>query len=338
MSGSNLPTIEDVARAAGLSKSTVSRALNGESGVSRRASAAALEAAADLGYRRNSAATSLRTGASLTVGLVVSSIRNEVFAAMAQGMDGVLYAEGRTLFVATTGGDPLRERRVIQSLLERGVDGVAISSTVDDPKCLRDLEAAGVPTVLIDREPKSGYGHRLLTDHRPGFEAAVSELHAAGHTLIGLIGPDLGSRPGREARRLFHELTGMADDYARSGLLSEELGSIGTVELLSLTPAPTAFIAVGSQVTVGVLAQLGEMGFEVPRDLSLVVYDDSDAGRVHVPPLSTIYRDRELLGRTAARLILDSSGTPASRLDMTLPNRYLPRESVTPINSERAVR
>ena len=336
MRRSNRPTLIDVAARAGVSKSTVSRVLNNDPEVGLEAHRKVTEAIAAVGYRRNEVARSLRVHATGTIGLITSDLRNEVFAAIAQGVDSILSEVNRTLLVTASRDSPASEERALQEFLQRGVDGLIISLIDDRPRHVPEqLQHAGVPLVLLDRDGPGIVADRVLTDHERSVSEAVRDLMAHGHTRISLIAPPAQIRPGRVVRKAFARTLG-SDDLVWSGPLTATFGSAAMAELLSLRPTPTAVVVVGTQVLVGVLSTLAERQLRVPEDMSVVAYDDSAAARFHTPPISALVRDTERIGRLAAELIIDRIETNRKEPKLVVvPAVYEPRGTVVAPNAGR---
>lgn len=323
------PTLHDVASHSGISKSTISRVLNDHPSVSPEARRVVLKSIAELGYRTNDAARALRTNSTRTVALVVATLRNEVFAAIGEGLGRVLADSNRTLVVATTAGDPGRETAVVRSLLERGVDGLLISLADERSPVLEEVRRAGVPTVVLDRDVRGGFVDHVLTDHNPAIRDAVSDLRSHGHDRIALVCSTLALRPGREVKAAFEEAGG-SPDLVVPGPLTEEFGVEATEGLLLGADPPSALIASGTQVLVGALRVFGDHGLRIPQDMSLIAYDRSDASRIHRPPLSLIVRDREEIGELAGRAILERlDGRRTKPKRVVVFSRYEPHGSVT---------
>jgi LacI family transcriptional regulator len=323
------PTLLDVATLAGVSKSTVSRVLNNDPEVGLEAHRKVTEAIAEVGYRRNEVARSLRVRATGTIGLITSDLRNEVFAAIAQGVDAVLSGVNRTLLVTASNDNPAHEERALQEFLQRGVDGLIMSLTDDRPKHVpRGLQHAGIPLVLLDRDGPGIVADRVLTDHEWSVSEAVRDLMAHGHTRISLIAPPGQIRPGRVVCKAFTKALGN-HDLVWSGPLTETFGRSAMAELLALRSRPTAVVVVGTQVLVGVLATLAEHRVSVPKEMSVVAYDDSAAARFHTPPISALVRDTERIGRLAAELIIDRIETDRKEPKLAVvPAVYEPRGTV----------
>lgn len=331
------PTLHDVARDAGVSKSTVSRVINSHPHVGAQARDSVMQAMQRLGYERNEVARSLRTNATMAVGLLVIELRNEVFAAIAQGVERVLVDADRTLVIAASGGSVEREARAIKEFQRRGIDGL-ITSLADERarETVDQLGQLRAPIVLLDRDGKGIAADRVLTDQRPGVDDAVADLQRNGHTRIGLISPPEYIRPGRELRAAFTNAAGK-DQPQRLGPLTEEFGHDAALSLISAPSRPTALVVAGTQVLVGVLTALEEKGLRVPSDLSLISFDDSAAARFYNPPISTLVRDTERIGELAARLVLERvDGGRTSLKKLFIPTVYEPRRSVAPVGARRA--
>lgn len=324
------PTLHDVASHAGVSKSTVSRVINDHPHVGGGARSAVERAMRELGYERNELARSLRTNASMSVGLIVNGLRNEVFAAIAQGVENTLIKADRQLVVASSDSDITREERAIREFQRRGVDGL-ILTLVDERAggTLSLLKEMAAPIVLIDRDAKRVRADRVLTDHRQGLRDAIDDLHHHGHSRIGLLSPPIIVRAGREVTDTFIAAGG-SRDFVRHGPLIQAFGYAAVRDLLSCEPSATALIVSGTQVLVGVLTALEELHLRVPHDLSLISYDDSAAAKFHTPPISTLARDTEEIGAIAARLVLERIDKRRSELKKVfVPTVYVPRGSVS---------
>lgn len=318
-----------------MSKSTVSRVINSHPHVGAEAREAVLLAMGRLGYERNEVARSLRTNATMAVGLLVNELRNEVFAAIAQGVERVLADVDRTLVIASSGSVE-REVRAIKEFQRRGIDGL-ITSLADERarETASQLAQMRAPIVLLDRDGKGIKADRVLTNPRPGIDDAVADLRRNGHEKIALISPPDYIRPGRELRSSFISAAGEGQ-LIRMGPLTQDFGYQVTVEILGGTDRPTAMIAAGTQVLVGVLSALELLGLRVPTDVSLISFDDSAAARFYSPPISTLVRDTEQIGELAARLVLERiDGRRSALKKLFIPTVYEPRRSVAPVGGRR---
>lgn len=325
------PTLIDVAEKAGVSKSAVSRVLNGTGYVSHDARKLIEEAMGALDYRPNTMARSLRTLRTMTIGLAVPTFVNEVYAALAEGATSVLERSGRTLLVATSGVDGHRELEIIDQLLSRHVDGLMLAIADESNKAIRDRIAAitQIPVVLIDRDIGPSRVDRVLVDHWPGIVAAAKELKRVGHRRIAMIAPPETIRPGREAA------AALASVYPRAPVthvpLTFEAGRNAAVNLLDLSDRsrPTAIIVCGTTVLAGVIDAIHSRRLTVPRDLSLIAYDASALARLSSPRIATITRDIVGIGIAAAELMVSrAEGSRPGGQVVSVATSYMPAGSV----------
>jgi len=311
-------TIRDVARAAGVSVGTVSRSLNAPQTV-RRATLEKVRAAIEsLGFKPDARAQGMRRRNTLAVGFISNDISNPVHAVVFRGAETELRARGYSLLVANTGGSAQREAEAIDRLQHGRVDGLIMTiNSEQDRRCLDLLQAARVPSVLLDREIGLEID-AVLTDHAAGMRQAVDYLIELGHRRIALLTAGMDIRPGRERVRGFtaafaQRRLACPKDLIRAQSLSADFGSRETTALLQLADPPTALIAGGNQILVGVLKAIQQRGVAVPRELSLVTCDRTDLSTIYPGPLTIIDRDLAEIGRTAAELLLQRMGAGAGR-------------------------
>jgi LacI family transcriptional regulator len=326
------PTLDDVAAQAGVSRSTVSRVINAHAYVTDEVRQAVLRAIDEIGYVPNASARALRTNRTMTVGLVVTRLRNQVFAAIAQSLDEALMAAGRTLLAGSSADDPKHEAHVVSAFLRRGIDGLVLTLVDERATALRrDLVGAGIPLVLLDRDARGLAADQVLCGHREGISAALDELRSYGHQRISLLTPPLTIRPGREVKASFVQLGG-DPDLVRSGFLTEEFGHEATAELLALERRPSALIVSGTEVVVGALEAVRDLGLTIPEDLSMISYDDSPAARLYDPPISSLVRDPARMGAAAASMIIERlNGYAGPPRTVMLPTGFVRRGSVGPV-------
>jgi LacI family transcriptional regulator len=299
-------TLKDVADRAGVALSTASRVLN--EGLGRPEVRARVQTAArETGYRPHALARSLRTGATMTIGFVVPDIANPLYGEMAKGAAAVLGPLGYSIMLAISDGVADRERRLVETLLDRRVDGLIVScSDEGDGRMVEVLSSVAGPLVLLDRDLQIAGAHRVLTEHRGGVKEAVKHLVELGHRRIAYVGASEDVRPARE------RLAGFREGASELGVLDERLVRLGDFsfefgrhEMLRLqsTPDVTAVVAGGNQLSTGVLAALREAGRSIPDDISFVGCDDIDALALNNPPIDVIGRSIEELGAEAGRLV-----------------------------------
>ncbi|MFL5961412.1 MAG: LacI family DNA-binding transcriptional regulator [Gaiellaceae bacterium] len=309
-------TIFDVARAAGVSKTTVSRVLTGSTNVSSRTRTRVLDAVDRMDYRVNVAARSLRTARSSLVGLLVPAISNDVFGRIAEVLEEELRREGTGVTIMSSGWSPEGEALALQMLRSRGLDAVVASLVNDRGGAVGDaLRSLGVPVILLDREVRGVGTDVVFTDQRSGVQAAVQHLAELGHRSIGLATLTPSVRPGREATAAFAEsvsalglpslesvVVRYADVAAQAGWsAAERLVEQGATAILCCVP---------NSVTAGVLEFLRARGLAVPRDVSLIAFDESELASVKPPRLTVISRPLEEIARHAGRMVTTRLATP----------------------------
>ena len=221
------PTLHDVARRAHVSKSTVSRVINDHPYVEPATRRAVRAAMVELGYQPNEVARSLRSTRTRSIGLLVTRLRNEVFAAIAQGVDKQLSAASRTLLIGSSNDDPDHEMRILQDFARRGIDGIIMSLTDERARAVRaQIARLGVPVVLLDRDGHGLAVDRVLSDHFVGVTEAVRDLRAwsRGHCAAVRAGQRAAwarGASGLYARRAGSAVRAVGPAHGRFGVRSD---------------------------------------------------------------------------------------------------------------------
>lgn len=317
--------------------SSVSRVLSGHPDVSVVMRHRVLDAVDALGYEPDLLAQSLRTGATMSVGFVVSDIGNPLIAQIVLGAETRLRDSGYSTLLTNSHNDPALDVEHLRLLQQRRVDGLLLSLTDEtDPDVNAAFGRLGVPSVLLDRQLAGLETAGVLTDHAAGITAAVEHLAELGHKRIGLVNGNKNVRPSRErslAIRRYarvHDLT----CAVRSAAFTPEHGAQATIDLLTGKDAPTALIAGGNQILVGVLRALAELGRSVPDDVSLVACDEVPLAEFLSPSIATISRDPKEIGRVGAELLLEQlAGGPIRH--QTLPTGFRATNSCAPPSNRR---
>ncbi len=327
-------TIRDVARVAAVSQGTVSRVINGLS-VGQELRQRVLSAIDQLQYQPSAIARSMRTLSTSSVGVVITDISNPVLAVILKGAEEILNPLGYTLIVGNTAHQPERERSLLETLLQRRVDGLLLAAESDQNRELHEYLArqVQVPVVLIDRAMPLPYD-RVHVDHAHGVRQATEYLISLGHRRIALITADRSSFPGRNRIEGYeaafrHAGLDIDPDLVHSRSLTAQYGFRETSFLLSSHSPPTAIICGGNQILEGTLAAVRNTGWTIPDRLSVIACDDTVLTRLSLPAITVVYRDLELLGRMAAELLVErmrgqSSAEPRS---VVLPTSLVLRDS-----------
>lgn len=303
-------TIRDVARAAHVSQATAARALGGYGYVSAPARRQVEEAAVALGYVANNVARALASGVTSAIGLVVGDIENPFFAAVARGMSDIVEEGGHTLLLANSDEDLERERAAVEALRGRRVDGLVVVPISGTPSPhLRAAVAGGTPLVLLDRAVRGLGVDAVTVDNVAGARSAVEHLLECGHRRIGLVSdePEIPSSAER--------ISGYRDALVDAGIgvderliavtgPSREEGYHAARALLDRPDRPTAIFTTNNFMTFGAMRALRELGLVVPRDLSIVGFDDLEWTTIVDPPLTVVAQPATELGQEAGRRIL----------------------------------
>jgi LacI family transcriptional regulator len=336
MSRAATPNLKDVAAHAGVSISTVSRVINGGPYVTEAVRARVTASMQALGYQPHALAQSLRTGQTQTVGYIVSDIANTLFSTIARGIDDELQRSAYTMFLANSRADALHDLAIIKHMQRRRVDGLILSlSDETHPELREHLRRLDIPVVLLDREVDGLRADRVLVDHLGGVRSAVRHLHAFGHRRIALITAADSTRPGRAIRQAFDAAAAElglppAPEDRLIGSFGDAFGAQALAQLLDRASPPTAVLAGGAQITVGVLRAIRARGLRVPGDLSLVAYDDTDVTALFTPAINVIARSVYDIGAQAARLLLERLGGQGRACERvaTIPTTLIIRGSV----------
>lgn len=310
-------TLRDVARAAGVSPATASRALSAPDLVAPERRELVRRVARELGYRPNRAARELITGRSGHLCLVVPDLENPFFSAVAKAVQSRARAAGHAVVVADAEEDPLLEAELVGQLGAQA-DGVLLCSPRMSADHLAAVAAHDRPVLLVNRE---GAGlPSVVVDNRDGVRQAVRHLHALGHRRIAYAGGPAGS--WSDARR--------RDGLAALGLDVEvvDLGAYAPVFAggvaaadLALGARATAVLTHNDLMALGVLDRLRTRGVRVPDDVSVVGFDDAPVATLVTPALTTVAVPLARLGRTAVDLLLGPR-------DEDVPHTVLPVELV----------
>jgi len=303
-------TIKDVARRVGVSHTTVSRALRGNSLISDETSQRIRQAAAELGYRPSAAARSLKTNRSQVLGVIVSSLDDPFFSEILQGIEDCAQEGGYSLFIATSQRDPLREQKIVQTMMEHRADGLIICSTSFSAAQGRQLLDYGFPIVVVNNQSLEGFRYSIYHDDVDGSRQMTRHLIELGHRRIAYLGNALSGRTTLD------RLSGFSQEMESAGLPvpqdyvlqvaggNPEDGLSGAEYFLHLPVRPSAIVCYNDQLATGVLKGLQSAGLDVPADMSVTGFDNITMSAYTRPPLTTFDQPKRFIGMEAARLLL----------------------------------
>jgi LacI family transcriptional regulator len=304
-------TIADVALRAGVSTATVSRVLAGLGGA-RPATRTRVEAAArDLGYRPSAVARSLKLKTTNTFGLIVTNIENPYFPQLVHAVEDAAHRDGYALLLCNAADDPDREAFYLDLLVDRRTDGVIIAASSLGERHRAWLREARLPIVLVNTVARGVRLPSVASDNRDGGRLAAAHLIELGHRRLGAL------TAGRSNADAPLRLAGVRDAMGRAGLDPAALpvvvadpgvagGETSMARLLDGHPEVTAVVAYNDLMAIGALRAVRARGGEVPRDVSVIGFDDVDLAAYVEPPLTTIAQSTAELGRLAVGQLVES--------------------------------
>jgi len=317
-----MANIRDVARHAGVSAGTVSNVLNRPSYVNAETRQRVLDAMEALDFTPRKASRQFRPGRERTLGLALADMGNPFFVDVALGAEAAAKDLGVGVVIVHNGEDVAREEQNLDLLVQQRVHGIMITPVDERNPRLEHLVEKGVPIVYVDRISGDRPCCWLATDDLAGGRLAGEHLIASGHRRIGFVGDPSISRQVEERRR------GLLDAVTTAGLDASAVEQFSTPSWkirngrevgleIGERPRgqrPTALFCANDMIALGLLQELVLHGVRVPQDVAVVGFDDLDWASRSTVPLSSVRQPRELLGRTAVRMILDEIEQGASHV------------------------
>ncbi|MCC1495113.1 LacI family DNA-binding transcriptional regulator [Cognatishimia sp. F0-27] len=308
--GPVLPTLEDVAREAGVSTATVSRCINAPDRVVKATRERVQNAIQALGYSPNFGARALAAKQTNTIGAVIPTMENAIFARGLQAFQETLAEAGQTLLVASSGYDPGIEEEQIRTLISRGADGLLLIGYNRSERIYEFLEKRHIPYVVAWAYDPGSSATAVGFDNAGAMAALASEVLRQGHRRLAIIS---GHRAGND--RAEERVRGVRSAARAFGLDPDDIDVIETVysvdsggtamaQLLDRKDRPTAVICGNDVLAVGAIRKAQSLGFRVPQDVSVTGFDDIELATLIDPGLTTVHVPHREMGRQAARSIL----------------------------------
>lgn len=326
-------TINEVAQRAGVSASTVSHVLNKTRPVNADTRERVERAVEELGYRRSAVARTLAGGKSNTIGLVISGLSNAYFGPLLAAIERGVTAAGYVLVIGDSHDEAAMEQRVVESLLDRHVDGLLVAPSPGFLESSAALVAqAGTPVVAIDRSIDFACD-QVVPENRAAVRALTEHLLWHGHTRIGVM----VGLPGLDSSE--ERLAGYLEALEQRGLTAEEAlmavadsGSdqarAAVLEMFSAPHSPSALLTLNNAMTIGALRGLKDLGLAVPRDVALVSYDDFEWSDLFEPGLTAVAQDIDAMGALAVeRLLARINGDTQAAQTHVIPTDFRLRSS-----------
>jgi DNA-binding LacI/PurR family transcriptional regulator len=334
-------TIKDIAKRAGVSHSTVSRALRGSPLISDETTERIRLIAQEMGYHPSAAARSLKTNQTGALGVIVRNIDDPFFSEILQGIEDIAQSEGYSLFISSSQNKTDRERLIVKAMREHRVDGVIICSTAFSASQSRELVEHSVPIVVVNNQSAEDYRYAIHHDDVDGSRQITRHLIELGHRRIAYLGNSISGRTTLDRLSGFQQEMHSAGLPIPSGYIHQvpggepEHGLAGVEHFLNLAGKPSALVCFNDMMAIGVLQGFQQAGVSIPRECSVTGFDNIVLSAYTLPPLTTFDQPKHFIGAEAARLLLNMLG-PDSKKDttilksQTLKGRLLVRASTAP--------
>lgn len=324
-------TIKDVARLSGVSITTVSQILNGNSErFSAKTIAKVNQIKEELAYQPDYFAQRMIMKKSKTIGVIVPDITNPFFSNLIRGIESVLYREKFVTMLCNADQDQTRESAYLEELSRRGVDGFIIaSSEISNQSINEALQIKKIPFIVLDQKKAEGFSDAVLTDDFHGGQLAGEHLKAYQHKKVAVV------MPAAATANIQTRLAGFRSVYQEEVLLiNSELNKAAGQKAVSeiLRSDVTAIFAINDEIAFGLYRGLTEAGKKIPADYSVIGYDNIDMCEYVTPQLTTVAQPIVELGETTATLLLERIHQPEKNWEeKQLPVKLIERFSTAPL-------
>ncbi len=300
-------TLQVVAKAAGVTIATASRSLNDAYGVHPETRARVLQAAADLCYKPNRFARGLVTGRSDMIGLIVSDVRNAYFAEVARGVEDAALEAGRDVMLCNSDLSAERQMKSVVSLLDKRAEAIIMNSvsTLSQSE-QQQIASAGVPIVLLNRPGREMAFSTVCADNAKGGRLAAECLLRNGHRhVLNLTGPKSHANLAGRSQAFVKAMCACAGTSVRTihAVHTMQGGYDAGTKIFAAMDDATAIFTGNDAMAFGVMRAAIEAGVSIPRDMSLIGFDDLELAAMSYPPLTTIHQPKYAVGRAAFEIV-----------------------------------
>ena len=328
-------SIKDIARMAGVTHSTVSRALRNSPLVNRETVERIQRIAREAGYRTSAAARSLVTRRSDTIGVVVTNIADPFVAGVVSGIEETADQHGLSVFLANSNAEPEREVRVVRKFEERRVDGIIVTASRVGTQYVPLLTHMQVPIVLLNNQHPSQFAHSVMIANVQASLDATRHLIALGHRRIAYLGDRYGHQSDTERFAGYRQALEEAGFPFEPQLVAHGDGKPEGAEtamavLLAFPQSPTAVFCYNDMSALGAMRRIRNHGLRIPDDISVVGFDDLYISQYLYPPLTTVRQPMRQMGRMAMETLLRIFAGAESGHDIKVPGELIVRQSTAP--------
>lgn len=332
------PTLDDVANAAGVSTATVSRCLNSGTNVTKPTRDKVMKAVEALGYTPNFGARAMAAKRTYTIGAIIPTMENAIFARGLQAFQETLHQLGYNLLVSSSGYNPDMEEEQIRSLIARGADGLLLIGYARERAVYEFLERRGIPTMLAwSYLPGMAYAS-VGFDNRAAMRVLADRVISMGHKRIAVISGIVAGNDRAEGR-----LNGIKDSWIANGYDLDDLKIIQTPyeiengakafeKLMQSDPKPTVVMCGNDVLAVGAVSRARRLGYDVPKDVSITGFDDIELASHLSSPLTTVHVPHREMGQTAARELIKLVDGSTQTVHRQLNVKIVMRDSLAQIS------
>lgn len=328
--------IKDVAREAGVSTATVSHVINETKYVADDTRRRVLDAIEKLNFYPNANARTLASGRSNIIGLLVSDISNPFFPELIKSIESAAFERGYNVMLFNTNYDAKRAADYVRRLIELKVAGVALMTAELELSVVEELTGKQVRAVFTDLGVVGEHTSNIIIDYAAGIDEAVRHLVSLGHQYIAHIAGSTRIRSGNIRRAAFIDsmkrcLPDAPEPKIFEGDFRFESGRMAATEILELEKLPTAVIAANDMMALGAMQEFKAAGMSIPRDISIVGFDDIAFASLCEPPLTTVCSPRVEIGRRAIEALMTTIERPNQPgVEIRIPTYLITRKSTAP--------
>jgi LacI family transcriptional regulator len=328
-------TIKDVAKKVNVSIATVSRVLNGQGGYSKATEEKVLNAIKELGYQPNAFARGLISNKSNTIAILFPEVSSQFSSKILRGVEETMHGFGSSVIVCNTASHGQRTMKYLQLLAEKRVDGILFVSEIITEEYFDKLESMHIPVVLVATESYQYPLPFVKVDDKHAAFTATDYLIKMGHHKIGMISGNKEDIIAGQPR-----IDGYKQALANKGLTFNEKNIVHSKgfsftdgldslpKLLEQAPDISAVFAASDAIAMGAISSAYKMGIKIPKDLSIIGYDNLPISEMSIPPLTTVAQPLEKMGSVAAEMLFSMMDTRHKVESRIMPHTIIERESV----------
>lgn len=306
-----MATIKDVARLAGVSTTTVSHVINKTRFVAEATQEKVMAAVDELNYAPSAVARSLKCNSTKTIGMLVTQSTNLFFSEVIDGVESYCYRQGYTLILCNTGGVYEKQRDYIRMLAEKRVDGILVMCSDLTEELLEMLDRhSDIPKVIMDWGPQSSQADKIIDNSEEGGYLATKFLISKGHKDIACLSGHLEKAVCQERidgyKRAMNEAgIEVKADRILEGNFECDTAVIAANRIAAMEDRPSAVFCFNDTMALGLMSRLQQLGVNVPKDISVIGYDNIELAEYFSPPLTTVHQPKRRVGKTAFEILLE---------------------------------